>query len=290
MTSTPGVLPLRPLTFGELLDAAVSLLRVAGLRLLAWGGLVALVEQLVLFPLRRWADLDLRFLPASDRWSVWGLLLVVGCVTELAAITVLAGRAGSVAPHALLGPAAPAPSGRGRRWAGVTVVAAIVATILGLVSATVFGWPPTYFLLAFLTVPLWLWCYGSFGLVAPAVVVDQVGPLRALGRSVVLSSRGFARVLRIRVSAYLGWLVIRVAWGYGVLSALELVWVPQSTTEDAVVISLVYLLVNACGYPALACLDVMLHLEARMRTEGLDLALRRSLARGTDPTPVLVRP
>jgi hypothetical protein len=30
----------------------------------------------------------------------------------------------------------------------------------------------------------------------------------------------------------------------------------------------------------LACLDVMLLLEARMRSEGLDIALRRDLRRG----------
>lgn len=289
MTSAPGVLPLRPLTVGELLDAAVSLLRAGGPRLLAWGGLAALLEQLVLFPLRRWADLDLRYLPADDRWSVWMLLLALGCATELAAITALAGRAGAAAPRALLGPAAPAP-GRGRRWPGVALAAVGVAAVMGLVSATVFTWPPTYFLVAPMTVALWLWCYGSLGSVAPAVTVDRAGPVRAVGRSVVLSSRGFARVLRVRVCAYTGWLVVRAAWGLGVMSLLGLVWTPQSTTADAVVIGLVFLLVNAVGYPALACLDVLLHLEARMRTEGLDIALRRSLARGTDPTPVLARP
>jgi hypothetical protein len=287
VTRQPGVLPLRPLTLGELLDAAVSLLRSGGLRLLGWGLIAAVVEQTVLFPLRRWADLDLRYLPGDDRWSTWLLLLVVGAVTELVAITALAGPASASGTRALLGSAAPDTP---RRRGAVTVVVLAVAGLIGLVSLTIFAWLPTYFLVAPVTAGLWLWCYGSFGLAVPAVVIDRAGPLRGLGRSVVLSSRGFLRALRVRTLAYLAWLLVRGAWGMGVLSVLELVYTSPNTTVDAVVLGLVYLSANVVGYPALACLDTVLHLESRMRSEGLDLALRRSLARGTDPSPVLARP
>jgi hypothetical protein len=73
-----------------------------------------------------------------------------------------------------------------------------------------------------------------------------------------------------------------------VLSLVGLFYVPPDTTLDNVLMGLAYLLANALAYPMLACLDAVLHLEARMRTEGLDIALRRSLHLGTDPTPVLV--
>src|SRR5690606_23262700 len=51
-TTQPGVLPLRPLTVGELLDAAVSLLRARGPLLIGLGVAAAALEQLVLFPYR----------------------------------------------------------------------------------------------------------------------------------------------------------------------------------------------------------------------------------------------
>jgi hypothetical protein len=40
-----------------------------------------------------------------------------------------------------------------------------------------------------------------------------------------------------------------------------------------------WVVVDAIAYPALACLDACLHLENRMRTEGLDLALATASAR-----------
>ena len=63
----PGALPLRPLTTGELLDAAVALLRTRAGLLLGAGFLAALAEQAVLFPLRRAADVDASYLPGDDR-------------------------------------------------------------------------------------------------------------------------------------------------------------------------------------------------------------------------------
>jgi len=287
-TSQPGVLPLRPLTVGELLDAAVTLLRTRGPLLVGLGAVVAAAEQAVLFPLRRLADVDLRYWPADDRWPAWALLVAVGFATEAAIIAGLGGPAAAAAPRALLGPAAPRPEPGARPAVATAVVAVVAGLACGLAVATTFGWPATFFLLSFVTFGLWGWLYGSLGLAAPAVVIDRLGPAAALARSVRLSARGLLRTVQIRVLAYLGWFVIRLAWGLGVLSLVELVYVPPDTTMDNLLMAAAYLVVNAFAYPMLACLDAVLHLEARMRTEGLDIALRRSLHRGTDPTPVLV--
>ena len=112
----PGVLPLRPLTVGEALDAAVVLLRVRGRRLLMVGVLVAAVEQVLLFPLRRLADVDAYYWPADDRWAAWALLVAVGFGYEAFAIGALGVPAGAAAPRALLGPAAPPPERGCGRW------------------------------------------------------------------------------------------------------------------------------------------------------------------------------
>jgi hypothetical protein len=52
----------------------------------------------------------------------------------------------------------------------------------------------------------------------------------------------------------------------------------------------VWALVNAVAYPALACLDAVLHLENRMRVEGLDIALSRALRLGAPTAQVLAVP
>jgi hypothetical protein len=288
-TSQPGVLPLRPLTVGELLDAAVTLLRTRGALLVGLGIAAAALEQALLFPLRRFANVDISNFPVGeDRWPAWALLVVVGFATEAAIIAALAVPAARAAPRAALGRAAPRPEPVTRPLLAAAVVALVAGIACGLIVATVYAWPVTFFLLALVTVPLWIWAYGSLGLAVPAVVIDRRGPFSAIGRSIALSSRGFLRTMRVRVLAYLSWFLIRLAWGYGVIALIELVYTPPSNAGDNLMMAVIYLAVNAIAYPMLACLDAVLLLEARMRTEGLDIALRRSLQRGTDPTPALV--
>jgi hypothetical protein len=169
-------------------------------------------------------------------------------------------------------------------------VAVVAGAACGSVAATGYAWPATWFLLALVSVPLWIWVYGSLGLAVPAVVVDRLGPAQAIRRSVRLSSRSVLRTVRIRVLGYTGWFTVRLAWGTGALSLVGLVYTSPDTTMDALLISAVYLVVNALAYPMLACLDAVLHLEARIRTEGLDIALRQALHRGVETAPLLAAP
>ncbi|QSB15957.1 hypothetical protein JQS43_06395 [Natronosporangium hydrolyticum] len=285
--SQPGEVPLRPGTFGELLDAGVAVLRTRWRWLLPFGLLLATVEQLVLFPLRRLADLDLRYLPADDRWHSWMLLVVIGLATEAFVIALLAGAAGRGIPRALLGRGAPAPPTGARPVLALLLVAGSVALLLGLAAATIFGWPATLYLLAPLTLGLCAWVYGAAGSAPLVVMVERRGPVAALGRSLVLAHRGVLRVLLIRVLAYLAWGVIRVAWGFGLLGLIGLFYVSPHTTMDNILTGVVFLLINVLAYPMLGSLDASLYVAARVRTEGLDLALRRAVARRVDPTPVL---
>jgi hypothetical protein len=272
-SSQPAALPLRPMTTGELLDAAVALLRLRPLRLLVAGLAVALAEQAVLFPLRRAADVDIGYLPADDRLGQFAVLLVAGAATEACCIALLGGLACVAAPAALLGPAAPA-NVRGRPVA-VTVLAVVVGVLCGLASATLVAWP---------------FVYGLLGLVVPAAVIDGLGPGRALLRSLRLASRTALRVVWIRLLGYYAWFVIRLALGFGGLAVIGIFVNSPSTTVDNVLTGAAWLAVNALAYPMLACLDACLHLEARMRTEGLDIALRRALSRGVSTGPALAVP
>src|SRR5205809_1891716 len=80
-------LPLRPLTFGELLDAAVSLLRGHALAYLAVGIALAGAEQAVLYPLRLAAGIRPPVGPPFvDRLGQFWVVLGVGFGTEAAII------------------------------------------------------------------------------------------------------------------------------------------------------------------------------------------------------------
>ena len=305
----PGALPLRPLTTGELLDAAVVLVRAQAGRLFGLGAAVAVAEQLVLYPLRRYCDVDSSFLPADDKLGPFGYLVVLSFFTEMLAIAVLGGTAAARAPRVLLGSSAPAAAAVLARTArrGVTpgqgravpmVIAALLAAAIGCWCAWSFLVLPVplqvlgIVLAVILTVLFWAVGYGLLGLVAPAVVIDGYGPFRALGRSLQLSSRGFFRVGWIRILGYGGWLVVRLALAEAVVGVVTLVYASPSSTVDNILLGAVWLVVNALAYPILGGLDVALHLESRMRTEGLDIALTVSLRRNTaaGPSAALVNP
>jgi hypothetical protein len=301
----PGALPLRPLTTGELLDAAVVLVRARAGRLMWLGVAVATAEQLLLYPLRAYCDVDASFLPADDKLAPFGYLVVLSFFTEMLAIAVLGGVAAAGAPRVLLGSSAPAAAavlartgrrglvpGQGR--AVPMVAGAILAAAIGSTCAWSFVVLPVplqvvgIILAMIITAVCWAVAYGLLGLVAPAIVIDGYGPFGAVRRSLVLSARGFFRVGWIRILGYLVWLIIRLALSEAVVAAITFVYVSPSSTMDRVLMGVTWLVVNALAYPMLGSLDVALHLESRMRTEGLDIALRASLRRNTArPAPGL---
>jgi hypothetical protein len=202
------------------------------------------------------------------------------------AIVVLGGIASAEAPRALLGPAAPirAVPRRGPMFVGAVLAALIASTSAWAFVVLPVPWQVAGLVLAFLsTAVCWPICYGLVGLVTPAVVIDGFGPLRALRRSVVLSSRNGLRVLWIRLLGYAVWFVLRIGLSFAVIAIINLFYASPSATVDNLLMGGVWLLVNGIAYPILGGLDCALHLETRMRTEGLDIALRTSLRRGTAP-------
>ncbi|GAA3202561.1 hypothetical protein ACFO1B_07035 [Dactylosporangium siamense] len=263
MEQSSPVIPLRPLTFGELLDAAVQLLRINARLLLIVAFVLALCEQAVLFPLRSAAGVDgTTDVFSSDDGGLWWLVFCCGLTTEGIVLALLGGLTGAAAGPALLG--APVPARDllrqwGRRAPALIVLAVAVGLIL-LPSAIV-------------ALP-WFYFFGAIGLAAPALAVDRVGPGAALARSFNLAPVGL-RGVAIRLGSYGGWAAIRVAigWGTGALLATVL---PSDALLSQVTTVAVWILANTVVYAALACLDAVLYLECRMRIEGLDVAVGRS--------------
>lgn len=260
-----AVLPRRPLTVGELLDSAVLLLRDQARVLVPLAVLLALGEQALLHPLRVLAGArPPEWWPDPDRLGWYWPLLALGAGTEAMIIALLGNPAARAAGAALLGRrTGPRELLRDARW-GPTLLAGAA------VGCTV--------LLAGLAGPAWFVAYGLLGALVPVLVVDRVPAYRAPGRALRLAVRVGGRAAAIRLLGYLGWWLIRLGIGLGVYHGLGLLGLFDVSAWALPVATVAWVAVNAVAYPALACLDAVLHLETRMRTEGLDIRLSRAPA------------
>jgi len=271
MSAQPEI-PLRPMTLGELLDAAMALLRRRALPLLTAAVLLAGAEQAALAPLRAWGNMTPTWYgPTEAGLFSWWITVSAGFGFELAVVTLLGAMAGAAAGPALLG--TPLPH---RRLIQRPVAAVLLATLLGVAGT---------FAALLLFVP-WVVVFGFFAMTGAALTTERAR--NPLGRSAVLAGRGVARGFWILLIAYLTWSAVRVALGAG---WIELVAQATGYQPDgqAWLVPLARTLANAVAYAALGCLTAVLLLEARVRTEGLDILISRTRSRGGDPAAALVR-
>jgi hypothetical protein len=269
-------LPLRPMTLGELLDAAMSLLRGRALPLLSTAAVLALLEQALLKPLREAAFLSAPYYgPARGHFGQWWSVVSVGFGTELLILTLVGALAAAAAGPALLGRRV-----RHRElWSRTRPLSTVsVALVLGVLGAGA----------SFAGFFSWVLLYGLFSLTAAVLVIDRAGnPFSALWRSARLAVRGGLRGFWTLLCAYLTWFVIRFALGSGWvwiltrLSGGEPGWLAWLTP-------VAWALANAVAYSALACVAAVLRGETRIRTEGLDIAVGRARSRGEDDSAALV--
>jgi hypothetical protein len=269
-------LPLRPMTLGELLDAAMVLLRRRALPLLASAAVLAGAEQVLLGPLRSAQYVTAPFYgPADGRVGGWWALTALGFGLEAAIITLLAALAGAAAGPLLLGRRVPHRA----LWRRGRPLATVVAAVLFGAACTA---------AAFLALLPWLFVYGLFGLTGPALTVDRAGnPFSALARSAALAVRSGLRGCWILLAGYLTWFAIRFALGAGWTEVASTVFRSQPQWQPWLV-PIAWALADTVAYAALACVAAVLLLDIRMRTEGLDLAVGRARSRGEDAAAPLV--
>lgn len=280
------VLPWRPLTAGELLDAAVTVFRHRALRILTVAIVLAALEQLALYPIRhgmysRPHDYTAVFVTGPN--AAFWLLLAYGIGTEAVVIGLLGAVSAWPARELLLAraPNAPRPS---IRPFGAILLALVVG---GGAFATFWaGFVP------------WVFWFMFTGLVLPVLVNDARLGATAAGRpgrrlsapgafvrSFALVGRSGLRPGGIRLLAYVPFTALRLLLGYGgVLALTEFVRVPLAA-EYAI-----WIVVNAGVYALIAAVDATTHLETRMRLEGLDLELSRALRGGTSVPDALAVP
>jgi hypothetical protein len=252
-------LPRRPLTVGELLDAAVQLVRAAPRSLLLIAVGLAVAEQGVLFLLHQALGIDYLTRNESADWDFWEMLgqvwlaMAVGAGFEALIITILGVWAGRAAVAQLTG-------AWRRRGPWEVARVGVAAPVAGLTTAV-----------GALLGPLWVLGYGLFGTSGAVIGIDPRG---GLGRAAATAFRVGMRVTGVRLLGYLAWLLLRLGFYLGLDSLLGFLSVGVMGGFWILTIGIV--IANVAAYAFLASLDAAAVIEARFRGEGLDIWLARA--------------
>jgi hypothetical protein len=265
-----GTLPLRAMLNSELADTAVVLFRERALPLLLLALPLQAIEQIAAW----YAGAPM--LDEYANFTVWWRVIATLFAGDAVVVLLLGAYAGAAAVPALLGQ-------KVTHRALFKPMRPLPLLVMAIVPALV-AWPAAYFGLGGLIV-----FFGLFGMAGVALAIDRARwPFGTLGRSAVLATRQSWRGLWARIFATVIWLGIRVALAVGpILFLWQFGLVADGYVGDWPVL-MVWGLTGTVSCAALACLDAVVLIDIRIRTEGLDIALRRALANGIDPAQVLV--
>ncbi|SES49813.1 Membrane domain of glycerophosphoryl diester phosphodiesterase [Streptomyces sp. yr375] len=309
----PGVIPLRPLGVGEILDGAVATMRTYWRTVLGISLTVAVVTQvcvvllqgLVLDGVTNTAALgdpsattDEQLNAMSDALRASGpvlLITLLGTITATALLTAVTSRAVLGKPVTLreawrdARPQVPRLFGLIFLVLLITAGAAFACLLPGaLVNAagsTAGGDALTAFgVLGSLVLVLWLLV--RFSLASPALMLEKQGIKKALGRSAKLTRGSWWRVLGIELLALIISNIIAM------IVVVPFVFVGATLTDGGVggVVETggdfgwAYLIVSGVGsvigsmvtFPIVAGVFVLLYIDQRIRREALDLDLARA--------------
>jgi hypothetical protein len=320
----PGVIPLRPLGVGEILDGAFTSIRrnpkatlgIAAV-LLTFSAVITTAVSVILVH-----NLGSVTLPTAGQQltnaqatrllnrllEVFLPVLVLTAVLAFIVDTVLTGLLTVVIGRSVLGQNITA----GEAWRiarprlpaliGVTLLIPLILVGIWVVYALVLvvlaaaGAPGALIgVIAVLggigALVLTIWFAVMFRMAGPVVVLERDGPARSLGRSWRLVQRSFWRVFGISLLAGLivlvtaGVLQIPFTLLAGAAGGGNSILPGTSGSLVGVVISAVGSIVaGAVARPISAGVAVLLYVDLRMRREGLDLVLQNAAASGTTPT------
>jgi hypothetical protein len=312
----PGIIPLRPISLGEIYDGAFQAIRTNPRTMIGISAVVIAVTALmasvpqaaalvsfgqsdILDP-NRAGDLTAEEI-ASSFSGLFSSLLVPGLIQSLAT-TVVSGMLIIPVSNAVLGrkttPGALWKRTRSRVWAliglALLLLVASVSLVLLLLAPGVLvlllGGPSVVggllvVLAVFLSVALYLALfYALWVLAPPAMLLEDLSVFGALRRSWRLVRRSFWRVLGIMLLTALlvGILSGVISVPFAVISSL--LGLLQDRPYESFPLTLVQLLVSQLGsvlsgailYPLTAAVTALLYIDLRMRTEGLDVELMRA--------------
>ncbi|MDX6265573.1 MAG: hypothetical protein QOD70_313 [Frankiales bacterium] len=290
----PGVVPLRPLGVGELLDGGVKIIRRYPRPTLALSAVVSIVVTvmnvafLLLFTQSATLTTDSTSGGQSFGNSFNGASLPGSILNFLGGI-VLTGALVTVVSRAVLGRPATLSDAweatRPRFWAllGVAMLRGLLAAapiLVTVVAALLAG--PVALLLILPLVPYEIWLYTVTSMAPAALVLEKAGVGGALRRSRVLVMRSFWRTLGILVLAALITGIIQsiLVIPLTLIASASLLSGGTATLGTAffVVSAIVSGVTQTLVAPYNAGLRALLYVDLRMRTEGLDVALQTAAA------------
>jgi hypothetical protein len=270
----PGIIPLRPLGIGELLDGAFTAIRRYQRATLGLSAAVAAVQQGLSLAVDVGTD-DVSSPLGSGLGTLGTVSGILVFVVNAVLSATLLGMLSLVFGEAVLGRDISIREiwSRLRPMLWRLLAAAFLATvlpILGLVGLIIGG--------------IVLWVALSF--TTPALVLERLRIGEALRRSWRLAMPAFWRVLGIRL---LGMLIASVISTILALPGIIVALVAVSDSSDdagsvnfglgaEIAIRLSSLLANTVSAPFLAGVIVLLYLDRRIRAEALDVTLAKSAA------------
>ena len=305
----PGIIPLRPLTLGDLYGAVTKAIRG---NVAATIGLAVLTSLACLVPttaLGAWVASKETLSAESDSFGVYGVLgtYLPGLGSVLSTIA-LTGFLAYVIGQAVIG----RKVGIGETWDGTkrrlpAIAGAVVVTFVGaiLLSAVVLGIPLAWLVavgdveagpilllvlgaLAMVVLYLFLWTRLAF--VTAVIVLESRGVWSAFARSWKLTAgMPFWRILGIRLltSVIVGFAAGIITFpltlaGVGIVVAVGdeqnlFMW-------QAIISGLASLVSGAITTPFTAGVDALMAIDQRIRREGLDVQLIHAAQRG-GPAP-----
>jgi hypothetical protein len=304
----PGVIPLRPLGVGEILDGAFASIRRNPKAILGLAAVVmtmsAVISAVITRTLLNLGSLNLptpgQQLTAAQATHLVGRIVAVALpafgLSVLLTIIVQAILAGLLAPIIARGVAGQQISaGDAWRITGPRLPSVLLATLLVLLAglgpvlivgvitgiALLAGAPAAVYggivLLGLAALVLTIWLSTMLSLVTPVVVLEDERPVRALARSWRLVRGSFWRVFGITL---LAGIIVAVAGGILQLPFTLFGAVLGSGTGGIVILVVGAIAAGTVTRPITAGVTVLLYVDMRMRKEGLDLALRTASGSG----------
>jgi len=307
----PGVIPLRPLGVGELLDGAISAIRAQPALMLGLSAVVAVITQLLTVPLT-WlllrdagdvafsvdepADPGEEFSFAASALSASGIqvvvtlvasLLLTGILTVAVSRAVLGERIGAAAAWERVRPRVPALLGVTLTVILVELAVLVVSVGPGVVLAVTSA-PTVATVLAFVVgIPLGLaaavYLYVAFALAPVTVVLERQPVVGSLRRSRALVTGAWWRTFGILVLVNV---IAQLLAGVLSVPFTVLTFLVSFATQDGgmnpyealplVVTSLGTIVASAVTWPFTAVSTALLYVDRRIRREALDIELARA--------------
>ncbi|MEU8778865.1 hypothetical protein [Streptomyces sp. NPDC048606] len=308
----PGVIPLRPLGLGEILDGAVATLRGHWRTVLSITLVVAALAQLAILLVQR-LTLDTVILDDPQNATpeqlaesmgdslvlygfqyyteLLGMLLVTALLAPVVSNAILGRRSTLSATLATVRPLAP----RVLALTALLFLGALAAGLLpvlpgiltGNIALTVLGPPVGLVLLA--------WFYVTFALAPPALVLERGSAVAAMKRSAKLVKGAWWRVFGISLLTWLirGITAAVIVLPFAAVAALVSPGGFGSILDGSAARDWTFLIITAIGgivgatvtMPMQTGVTTLLYVDQRIRREALDLELARAADRsGPDGT------